>query len=61
MSFGLFGATDKNLGVTDVPVSSGQIWIQCQRSLELGNGLIRAFGLGQDGPQNLVGPCIVGP
>ena len=61
MSFGLFGATDKNLGETDVPVSVGQIWIQRQRSLELGNGLGRALGLVQDAAQNLVGQRIVRP
>jgi hypothetical protein len=61
MSFGLSGATSKNLGVTDIRVSGGQIRIQRQRSLELGNGLGRAVGHVQDAAQNLVGSCIVRP
>jgi ADP-ribosylglycohydrolase len=48
MSFGLSGATDKKLGVTDIRVSGGQIWIQRQRPLELGNGLGRVVGLVED-------------
>ncbi len=61
MSFGLSGATDKNLGVTDIRVSGGQIWIQRQRPLELGNGLGRAVGLHLVETQDLVGQCIVRP
>jgi hypothetical protein len=45
MSLGLFSATGKDLGETDLPPSCSQIWIQRQRPLELGNGLGRAFGL----------------
>src|ERR1700674_1528283 len=58
MSFGLSGATNKHLGVTDTRVSAGQIWIQRQGSLELGNALVRTLGLSHDAAQNLVGPCI---
>ena len=56
-----FGVTDEYLGETDVPVSSGQIRIERQRSLELGNALVGAIGLVQDAAHDLVGERIVRP
>ena len=40
---------------------SGQVRIEGERTLEFGNGLVRALGLVQDAPQNLVRQWIVGP
>ena len=56
-----FGVTYENLGETDVPVSGGQVRIERQRSLELGNTLVRALGLDQDAAHDLVGQRIVRP
>jgi hypothetical protein len=61
VTFGLYGATDKNLCKTDSAVSSRQVRIQDQCTLELGNRLVRTLGLMQDAPQNLVGQWIVWP
>ena len=59
MSFGFFGATDKNLGETDVPVSGGQVRIQRQRPLELGDASVRALGLVQHSAHDLMGERVV--
>ncbi|HZZ25611.1 MAG TPA: hypothetical protein VFE60_25020 [Roseiarcus sp.] len=61
MSFGLWGAADKNLCEADPAMSRGQVRIQDQCTLEFGNGLVRTLRLVQDAPQNLVGQWIVWP